>query len=62
MEVLSKFKRYWEYVAIEKLRALSLIAYSKERQLLLFDPKALYHILIKDQSFYEESDAFLMCV
>lgn len=34
----------------------------QERQLLLFDSKALYHILVKDQYIYEEAPAFIMYV
>jgi hypothetical protein len=38
------------------------MTFEKERLLLTFDPKALHHILVKDQYIYEESTGFVTFV
>ncbi|KAF7768274.1 hypothetical protein Agabi119p4_7517 [Agaricus bisporus var. burnettii] len=43
-----------QYGGVIKLKSLL-----GERLLFLYDPKALYHILIKDQDIYEEAPAFI---
>ncbi|KAF8896610.1 cytochrome P450 [Infundibulicybe gibba] len=40
-------------------RKTVLITPMQEKQLYIFDPKALHHIIVKDQYVYEESDQFI---
>lgn len=34
----------------------------QDKQLYVYDPKAMHHIIVKDQDIYEETSLFISCV
>ncbi|RXW12831.1 hypothetical protein EST38_g13025 [Candolleomyces aberdarensis] len=53
-------RKYHDAIAQKYGRVLRFTGFFNTPLLYVYDPKALYHILVKDQSVYEETDDFIM--